>query len=95
MDRPVSGFVEMAWSAAEFSLHPCRRADRQQPSYTTHKRGEFNWSGKQSLSTGVGLKYRGGRGGGGTSLQLAWRVCGRAVSRGLGSGGVSRDCGRV
>ena len=43
----------------------------------------YNWREKQILSTGVGLKTRGGRGGGRASLRLAWQVCGRAVLRGL------------
>ena len=35
----------------------------------------FNWSGKQSLSTGVGLETRGGRGGGkGESTACVARV---------------------
>jgi len=29
--------------------------------YRRHREVNFNWSGKQSLSTGVGLKNRGGR----------------------------------
>jgi len=45
-----------------------------------------DWSGKQSFSTGVGLKNRGGRGGGRASLRLLWRVRERAGLQGAHGG---------
>ena len=49
----------------------------------TWKKRNENPCGKQSLSTGVGLKNRGGRGGGKASLRLMWQVCERTGLQGI------------
>ena len=41
---------------------------------TLYRKVSFNWSGNQSLSTGVKLKNRGGRGGGKGDSTALWRV---------------------
>ena len=50
--------------------------------YRLYSRERFIKTDKQSFSTGVGLKNRGGKGEGRASLRLMWRVCGRAGLQG-------------